>query len=130
MADIAYNATGKRKDSVARVTLTPGSGNITVNKRTVDDYFPRETLRMIIRMPLEVTSMSGKFDIAANVHGGGMSGQAGAIRHGIAKALLLIDGELRSPLKKEGFITRDPRNKERKKFGQKAARARFQFSKR
>jgi len=130
MADIAYNATGKRKDSVARVTLTPGSGIITVNKRTVDDYFPRETLRMIIRMPLEVTSMSGKFDITANVHGGGMSGQAGAIRHGISKALTMIDGELRPPLKKEGFITRDPRNKERKKFGQKSARARFQFSKR
>jgi len=130
MAEIAYQATGRRKSSVARVTLKPGKGRITVNKRPVDDFFPRETLRMIIRMPLEVTSMLNKFDVICNVHGGGMSGQAGAIRHGIARALTVADSDLRPVLKKGGFLTRDPREKERKKYGQKGARARFQFSKR
>ncbi len=130
MAEIAYNATGRRKSSVARVTLTPGTGSITVNKRPVEKFFPRETLRMIIRMPLVLTSMVNKYDVTANVSGGGMTGQAGAIRHGISRALLSIDSDLRSALKKGGFLTRDPRVKERRKYGQKGARARFQFSKR
>jgi len=130
MAEIAYNATGRRKSSVARVTLKPGTGNITVNKRSVENFFPRETLRMIIRMPLVLTSMVNKYDVTANVSGGGMTGQAGAIRHGISRALLVLDSDLRPTLKKEGFLTRDPRVKERKKYGQKGARARFQFSKR
>ncbi len=130
MAEIVYNATGRRKSSVARVTLTPGTGRITVNKRSVENFFPRETLRMIIRMPLVLTSMVNKYDVTANVSGGGMTGQAGAIRHGISRALLILDSDLRSALKKNGFLTRDPRVKERKKYGQKGARARFQFSKR
>ncbi len=130
MAEIVYNATGRRKSSVARVTLTPGTGRITVNKRSVENFFPRETLRMIIRMPLVLTSMVNKYDVTANVSGGGMTGQAGAIRHGISRALLILDSDLRSDLKKNGFLTRDPRVKERKKYGQKGARARFQFSKR
>jgi len=130
MADIAYNATGRRKSSVARVSLTPGSGQIMVNKRSVDDFFPRETLRMVVRMPLELTSMVNKLDVKANVSGGGVSGQAGAVRHGIARALTAMDSDLRPTLKKNGFLTRDPRVKERKKFGLKGARARFQFSKR
>lgn len=130
MAEIAYNATGRRKSSVARVTLKPGTGNITVNKRSVEKFFPRETLRMIIRMPLVLTSMVNKYDVTANVSGGGMTGQAGAIRHGISRALLVLDSDLRPALKKNGFLTRDPRVKERRKYGQKGARARFQFSKR
>jgi len=130
MAEITYQATGRRKSSVARVILKPGTGQIRVNKRPVEVFFPRETLRMIIRMPLELTSMMNRFDVICNVQGGGMTGQAGAVRHGIARALTVADSDLRGVLKKEGFLTRDPREKERKKYGQKGARARFQFSKR
>jgi len=130
MAEITFNATGRRKSSVARVTLTPGQGDITVNRRPVDKYFPRPTLRMMIRQPLELTGTLGKFDVRALIDGGGLSGQAGALRHGISRALIKVDADLRSKLKKEGFLTRDPREKERKKYGQKGARARFQFSKR
>lgn len=130
MAEIRYTATGRRKTSVARVIMSPGSGQITVNKKPIETYFPRETLRMMIRQPLELTGMIGKLDISANVDGGGLSGQAGALKHGISRALVLMDSDLRSKLKKEGFLTRDPREKERKKYGQKGARKRFQFSKR
>ncbi len=130
MADIMYNATGRRKSSTAQVFLTPGKGNITVNKRAFDNYFPRPTLRMMIRQPLELTGTLSKFDINARINGGGLTGQAGALRHGISRALLKFDSDLRPKLKKEGFLTRDPREKERKKYGQKGARARFQFSKR
>ncbi len=130
MAEIKYTATGRRKTSVARVILKAGSGQIIVNKRPIETYFPRETLRMMIRQPLELTGMTGKLDVFANVDGGGLSGQAGALKHGISRALVLMDSDLRSKLKKEGFITRDPREKERKKYGQKGARKRFQFSKR
>ena len=130
MADIMYNATGRRKSSTAQVFLTPGKGTITVNKRTFDNYFPRPTLRMMIRQPLELTGNLSKFDIKARINGGGLTGQAGAMRHGISRALLKFDADLRGKLKKEGFLTRDPREKERKKYGQKGARARFQFSKR
>ena len=130
MADISYTATGRRKSSVARVTMTPGRGEISINKKSFDDYFPRPTLRMMIRQPLELTGMLEKFDISALINGGGLTGQAGALRHGISRALLKIDGDLRGKLKKDGFLTRDPREKERKKYGQKGARARFQFSKR
>ena len=130
MADIAYNATGRRKSAVARVTLKPGNGKITVNRRALEAFFPRETLQMIIRMPLELTSMLTRYDVVANVTGGGMAGQAGAIRHGISRALIAADADLRGALKKGGFLTRDPRTKERKKYGQKGARARFQYSKR
>lgn len=130
MAEITYTATGRRKTSVARVIMRPGSGQIIVNKKPIETYFPRETLRMMIRQPLELTGMIGKLDIFANVNGGGLSGQAGALRHGISRALVLMDADLRPRLKKEGFLTRDPREKERKKYGQKGARKRFQFSKR
>ncbi len=130
MAAINYNATGRRKRSIARVVITPGTGRIMVNDRDVDTYFPRETLRMIIRQPLQVTGTIGKYDISANVLGGGLSGQAGALRHGISRALVVADSDLKTKLKKEGLMTRDPREVERKKFGQKGARARFQFSKR
>ena len=130
MAAITYNATGRRKRSIARVVITPGSGRIMVNDRDVDTYFPRETLRMIIRQPLQVTGTIGKYDIKAAVLGGGLSGQAGALRHGISRALVVADSDLKTKLKKEGLMTRDPREVERKKFGQKGARARFQFSKR
>ncbi len=130
MAEISYKTTGRRKTSIARVGLTAGTGRITVNKKPVDDYFPRETLRMMIRQPIELCGLTGKYDITASVEGGGMSGQAGALRHGISRALSAIDNDLRPKLKKEGFLTRDPRLKERKKYGQKAARRRFQFSKR
>ncbi len=130
MANIMYNATGRRKSSTAQVFLTPGKGNITINKRTFDDYFPRPTLRMMIRQPLELTGTLSKFDINARINGGGLTGQAGALRHGISRALLKYDADMRGKLKKEGFLTRDPREKERKKYGQKGARARFQFSKR
>ncbi len=130
MADINYNATGRRKSSTAQIFLTPGKGNIKVNKREFDDYFPRPTLRMMIRQPLELTGTLNKFDITARINGGGLTGQAGAMRHGISRALLKYDSDLRPKLKKEGFLTRDPREKERKKYGQKGARARFQFSKR
>ena len=125
-----YYATGKRKTTVARVWLRPGEGKIEVNKRTFDDYFPRETLRMIIMQPLELTDTVGQFDVHVNVKGGGMSGQAGAVRHGISKALLLYNEKYRDVLKKAGFITRDPRVKERKKYGRRGAMARFQYSKR
>lgn len=125
-----YYATGKRKSSIARVYLRPGKGDIFVNKKGLDDYFHRETAKMIIHQPLELTNTLGKFDIYVNVSGGGHSGQAGAIKHGISKALLNYDADLRSVLKKAGFITRDSRVKERKKYGQRGARARFQFSKR
>jgi small subunit ribosomal protein S9 len=130
MASIQYSATGRRKRSVARVALIPGTGKISVNERDVDSYFPRETLRMIIRQPLQITGVIGKYDIVANVHGGGASGQAGALRHGIARALVNVDTDLKPKLKKEGLLTRDPREVERKKYGQKGARSRFQFSKR
>lgn len=127
---IQYYGTGRRKTATARVYLRPGDGNITVNKRTFEGYFRNETLRMIIRQPLQVTETLGKFDVLVTVSGGGVSGQAGAIRHGIARALLQFNIELRRRLKKAGFLTRDPRMKERKKYGQKGARKRFQFSKR
>jgi small subunit ribosomal protein S9 len=130
MAAITYNATGRRKRSVARVVITAGTGRITVNEKDVDTYFPRETLRMIIRQPLQVTGTVGKYDIRADVLGGGLSGQAGALRHGISRALVVADADFKTKLKKEGLMTRDPREVERKKFGQKGARARFQFSKR
>jgi len=130
MAEERYYATGKRKTTIARVWLRPGEGKIEVNKRGFDDYFPRETLRMTILQPLELTNTAGQFDVYVNVKGGGASGQAGAIKHGISKALLTYDGKFRGVLKKAGFITRDPRIKERKKYGQKGARARFQYSKR
>lgn len=130
MAAQKFYATGKRKTSVARVWIAPGSGNITVNKQNVEDYFGRETSKMIVRQPFELTDNLGKYDVWVNVTGGGPSGQAGAIKHGITKALLEVDGELRPVLKKAGFITRDSRIKERKKYGRRGARRSFQFSKR
>jgi small subunit ribosomal protein S9 len=130
MAAKSFYGTGKRKSSIARVWLKPGAGNIIVNNKTLADYFGRETSKMIIMQPLELTENVGKFDINVTVRGGGDSGQAGAIKHGITKALLEADVELRGALKKAGFITRDSRIKERKKYGKKAARASFQFSKR
>ena len=130
MAAKSFYGTGKRKSSIARVWLKPGAGNIIVNNKTLADYFGRETSKMIIMQPLELTENVGKFDINVTVRGGGDSGQAGAIKHGITKALLEADVELRGALKKAGFITRDSRVKERKKYGKKAARASFQFSKR
>lgn len=130
MKTTAYGATGRRKGSIARVRLVPGSGNITVNKRDCLDYFKRETLKMIIEQPFETTETLGKFDVIANVHGGGLTGQAGAMRLGISRALQTYDEELRSTLKKAGFLTRDARVKERKKYGLAGARKRFQFSKR
>ncbi|MFV0519195.1 MAG: 30S ribosomal protein S9 [Lachnospirales bacterium] len=125
-----YYGTGRRKSSVARVYLLPGTGKITVNKRDIDDYFGLETLKLIIRQPLELTDTTAKFDVKVNVHGGGPTGQAGAIRHGISRALLEADAELRPALKAAGFLTRDPRMKERKKYGLKGARRAPQFSKR
>jgi small subunit ribosomal protein S9 len=125
-----YYATGKRKNSIARVWMMPGSGRITINDRPMDQYFGRDVLKMIIRQPFEVTGTVDKFDVLVSVLGGGNSGQAGAIRHGISKALLAVDAESRGKLRQEGLLTRDPRAKERKKYGQKGARARFQFSKR
>ncbi|MEK7267376.1 MAG: 30S ribosomal protein S9 [Nitrospirota bacterium] len=130
MAEIKHNATGRRKSSIARVSMSPGNGRIVVNEKPLDSYFARETLQMMIRQPLELTGMSGKYNITATVVGGGLSGQAGALRHGISRAILSIDNDLRLKLKKEGFLTRDPRETERKKYGQKGARKRFQFSKR
>lgn len=130
MADIQYYGTGRRKTSTARVYLRPGSGAIKVNRREFENYFPNEALRMIINQPLRLTENVGKFDIVINVAGGGNAGQAGAVRHGITRALLEYNQDLRPTLKKAGLITRDPRKKERKKYGQKGARARFQFSKR
>ncbi len=130
MADIQYYGTGRRKTSTARVYLRPGSGKIVVNKRDFDSYFPNEALRMIIRQPLNLTETVEKFDILVTVDGGGNAGQAGAVRHGITRALMEFNADLRPTLKKAGLVTRDPRQKERKKYGQKGARARFQFSKR
>ena len=126
----SYYATGKRKSSIARVWIKPGTGEIIVNTKTLQNYFGRETSKMVVMQPLELTENVGKFDIFCTVKGGGDSGQAGAIKHGITKALLQIDADLRGTLKKAGFITRDSRIKERKKYGKKAARASFQFSKR
>ena len=125
-----YYGTGRRKKSVARVYVMPGKGNITINKRDIDDYFGYETLKVIVRQPFAATSTEGKFDVLVNVRGGGYTGQAGAIRHGISRALCRADEEYRPLLKKEGFLTRDPRMKERKKPGLKAARRAPQFSKR
>jgi len=125
-----YYGTGRRKTSVARVWLRPGSGTIVVNRRAFEDYFPRETLRMVICQPLQLTSTMGQFDALINVGGGGPTGQAGAVRHGIARALLQFDDKLRQPLKRAGCLTRDPRMKERKKYGQPGARSKFQYSKR
>jgi len=128
--EIQHRATGRRKTSVARVRLAPGTGAITVNKRTLDEYFPNNVLKMIIKQPLLSTETAERFDIHVAVRGGGPSGQAGAIRHGISRALTEYNAELRKRLKKDGFLSRDPRMKERKKYGQRGARARFQFSKR
>lgn len=125
-----FYGTGRRKTSVARVWLRPGGGRIVVNRRAFEDYFPRETLRMIIAQPLQVTNTAGQFDVLANVSGGGPTGQAGALRHGIARALVSYDAELRQALKKAGLLTRDPRMRERKKYGQPGARQKFQYSKR
>ena len=130
MADIQYYGTGRRKTSTARVYLRPGAGDVIVNRKPFDRYFPNETLRMIIRQPLQLTETTAKFDVLINVSGGGPTGQAGAIRHGITRALLEYNADLRPALKQAGLITRDPRIKERKKYGQKGARKRFQFSKR
>ncbi|MCA1797369.1 MAG: 30S ribosomal protein S9 [Geobacteraceae bacterium] len=130
MAEQCFSATGRRKTSVARVRMKPGNGSIVVNKLDYNDYFGRETSKMVIRQPLELTETLGKYDVLVNVRGGGPSGQAGAIKHGITRALLEIDGELRPVLKKAGFVTRDSRIKERKKYGRAAARRSFQFSKR
>jgi len=130
MAAVSFYGTGKRKTSIARVWIKPGAGAITVNNKSLDEYFGRETSKMVAQQSLELTENLGKFDIFVTVKGGGDTGQAGAIRHGITKALLASDPELRGNLKKAGFITRDSRVKERKKYGRKAARARFQFSKR
>ena len=130
MATVKFYGTGRRKKSIARVYLTPGTGKITVNKRDLDEFFGMETLKVIVKQPLELTGTTDKFDVLVNVHGGGFTGQAGAIRHGISRALLKADAEYRPALKKAGFLTRDPRMKERKKYGLKAARRAPQFSKR
>ena len=130
MAGLEYNATGRRKSSTAQVFMKPGKGNITVNKKAFDQYFPYETMKMIIQQPLNIVAVNGKYDITVRVKGGGISGQAGAIRHGITRALILANSDFRAKLKKEGLVTRDPRAVERKKYGQKGARKRFQFSKR
>ena len=130
MANAKYYGTGRRKKSIARVYLTPGTGKITINKRDIDEYLGFETLKLIVRQPLVTTGQLGKVDIVATVSGGGVTGQAGAIRHGIARALLLVNEEFRPALKAAGFLTRDPRMKERKKYGLKAARRAPQFSKR
>jgi small subunit ribosomal protein S9 len=125
-----YYGTGRRKSSVARVYVTPGSGKITVNKKDVEDYFGLETLKVIVKQPFAVTGTEGKFDVLVNVYGGGFTGQAGAIRHGISRALASADADYKASLKKAGYLTRDPRMKERKKYGLKAARRAPQFSKR
>ena len=130
MANSKYYGTGRRKSSVARVYLTPGTGKITINKRDIDEYLGLESLKVIVRQPLVATENVDKFDVLVNVKGGGYSGQAGAIRHGIARALLQVDADFRPVLKSAGFLTRDPRMKERKKYGLKAARRAPQFSKR
>ena len=130
MAQVSYQAVGRRKSAVARVRLVPGDGKIIINKREIDNYFGLETLKMTVRQPLVLTETLGRFDVIVNVRGGGLTGQAGAIRHGITRSLCKADGDLRPALKKEGFLTRDPRMKERKKYGLKAARRAPQFSKR
>lgn len=130
MAEMQYYGTGRRKTSTARVYLRPGAGEIKVNRKDFDQYFPNQALRMVIRQPLQLTETASKFDILVNVSGGGPAGQAGAIRHGITRALMEFNADLRPTLKQAGLVTRDPRIKERKKYGQKGARKRFQFSKR
>ena len=125
-----FNAVGRRKSAVARVRLVPGEGKVLINKRDIDDYFGLETLKMTVRQPMNLVNVGGSFDVLVNVRGGGLSGQAGAIRHGISRALCKVNPELRAELKKAGFLTRDPRMKERKKYGLKAARRAPQFSKR
>ncbi len=130
MTEQRYYATGKRKSAIARVYMKAGNGNIVVNKRSYDEYFTRPSLKMVIKQPLEITGKKDQFDLYVNVSGGGVAGQAGAVKHGISKALLEYDAELRAVLKKAGFLTRDARIKERKKYGQPGARKRFQFSKR
>ncbi len=130
MSEGIFYATGKRKSAVARVFLKPGQGQITINKRPLENYILRESDRILVMQPLLLSNMVGKIDVSSTVKGGGISGQAGAIRHGISKALVIMDPSLREPLKKAGLLTRDSRVKERKKYGQKGARARFQYSKR
>jgi small subunit ribosomal protein S9 len=130
MASVRHYATGKRKNAIARVWIESGNGQMTINQRPIENYFPRQTLRTVVQQPFEVSNQAGKFNLLAMVKGGGLTGQAGAIRHGIAKALLLADPQLRESLKRSGFLTRDSRVKERKKYGQKGARKRFQYSKR
>ena len=130
MAEVCFHAVGRRKKAIARVRLIPGEGNIVINKRPIDEYFGLETLKTVVRQPLTLTDTLAKFDVIVNVTGGGLTGQAGAIRHGIARALVKADEELKDSIKKAGFLTRDPRMKERKKYGLKAARRAPQFSKR
>ena len=130
MSEVCYNAVGRRKKAIARVRLMPGEGNITINKRDIENYFGLETLKTVVRQPLTLTETLSRFDVVINVHGGGFTGQAGAIRHGIARALVKADADLKDAIKKAGFLTRDPRMKERKKYGLKAARRAPQFSKR
>ena len=130
MAQVQYQAVGRRKKAIARVRLIPGEGKIVINGREIDNYFGLETLKMTVRQPLALTSLEGRYDVLVNVYGGGLSGQAGAIRHGISRALIKADPELRPAVKKAGFLTRDPRMNERKKYGLKAARRAPQFSKR
>ena len=130
MAQVQYQAVGRRKKAIARVRLIPGEGKIVINGRDVDNYFGLETLKMTVRQPLVLTALEGRYDVLVNVYGGGLAGQAGAIRHGISRALVKADPELRPAIKKAGFLTRDPRMKERKKYGLKAARRAPQFSKR
>ena len=130
MSEVCYNAVGRRKKAIARVRLIPGEGNITINKRDLDSFFGLETLKTTVRQPMTLTETLGRFDVIVNVHGGGYTGQAGAIRHGISRALVALNPEYRPALKAAGFMTRDPRMKERKKYGLKAARRAPQFSKR
>ncbi len=130
MSEVCYNAVGRRKKAIARIRLIPGEGNITINRRSIDEYFGLETLKMAVRQPLTLTDTLARFDVLATVNGGGYTGQAGAIRHGIARALVKADEELKPTIKKAGLLTRDPRMKERKKYGLKAARRAPQFSKR
>ena len=130
MAQVQYQAVGRRKKAIARVRLVPGDGKVVINGRDIDNYFGLETLKMTVRQPLALTNPEGRYDVLVNVYGGGLSGQAGAIRHGISRALVKADPELRPAVKKAGFLTRDPRMKERKKYGLKAARRAPQFSKR
>ena len=130
MATTAEYATGKRKNAIARAWVSPGSGEIVVNARSFDQYFPRQTLRTVVQSPIDAAGLTGKFNVKATIHGGGVTGQAGALRHAIANALVSMNPALREQLRKEGFLTRDSRVKERKKYGQKGARKRFQYSKR